>query len=75
MDAFYAKIDDPEHHGAIFFAVCRGKVCVCVCARARACVCVLRLKRISEFLGHSFEINYPDQSDCVSSSFGINFAH
>ena len=48
MDAFYAKINDPEHYGAIFFAVCRGKVCmcvcvcVCVCARARVCdtVCV-----------------------------------
>ena len=28
MDAFYAKINDPEYYGAMFLAVCRGKVCV-----------------------------------------------
>lgn len=26
MDAFYAKVVSPEHNGAAFFAVCRGKV-------------------------------------------------
>ncbi|XP_065916883.1 regulator of telomere elongation helicase 1-like isoform X2 [Dysidea avara] len=26
MDSFYEKINDPQYHGAIFFAVCRGKV-------------------------------------------------
>ena len=26
MDAFYEAIDNPKKDGAIFFAVCRGKV-------------------------------------------------
>ena len=26
MDAFYEAINDPKKDGAIFFAVCRGKV-------------------------------------------------
>ena len=26
MDAFYDKIVSPDHNGAAFFAVCRGKV-------------------------------------------------
>ena len=26
MDAFYESINDPKRDGAIFFAVCRGKV-------------------------------------------------
>lgn len=26
MDAFYDKISDPTNRGAVFFAVCRGKV-------------------------------------------------
>lgn len=26
MEQFYEKINDPNHNGATFFAVCRGKV-------------------------------------------------
>ena len=26
LDAFYEKLRDPTHSGAVFFAVCRGKV-------------------------------------------------
>ena len=26
MDAFYEKVVSPDHNGAAFFAVCRGKV-------------------------------------------------
>ena len=26
MDQFYEKVNDPVHKGAVFFAVCRGKV-------------------------------------------------
>ena len=46
MDSFYEKINDPQYHGAIFFAVCRGKVCVCsvvfmcACVYVHACVCM-----------------------------------
>jgi len=47
MDAFYEKINDPQYNGAVFFAVCRGKVwlgvyvCVCVCVHMFVCICVV----------------------------------
>ena len=30
MDAFYERILSPDHNGAAFFAVCRGKACTYV---------------------------------------------
>lgn len=29
IEGYYEKIRDPEHNAAVFFAVCRGKVCCC----------------------------------------------
>ena len=41
MNEFYEKINDPTMKGAIFFAVCRGKVCTGPFSRIFIILCAL----------------------------------